>query len=79
MASISEKLLKLKEEIEQAKLDKAGVESILKQNMQRLKDEFQVRSVDAANKKLEELNKQKLELEDSIESAMKSLEEKYQW
>jgi len=79
MASISEKLLKLKEEIEQAKLDKAQVEGALKQNMQRLKDEFQVRSVEAANKKLDELNKQKLELEDSIESAMKSLEEKYQW
>lgn len=79
MASIAERLLSLKSEIEQAKLDKASCEGALKQNMERLKTEFQCRSLEQAKAKLETLKNQKQTLQNQIEKSMNNLEENYQW
>lgn len=79
MATSTEKLLKWKQEIEQAKLDKASVEGRLKQNLQRLKDEFHVRSCDSAKAKLSELVKKKEQLETALEAIVKRLDENYSW
>ena len=79
MASATERLLKLKDEIAQAKIDKAQCEGALKQNLQRLKDEFQCRSVEQAKTKLAKLKEQKESLQEQIETAVANLEEKYSW
>lgn len=79
MASVTERLFKLKNELEQAKLDKATIEGALNQNTQRLKDEFSCRSVEQGKAKLKKLSEQKEDLEKKIEKAVKKLEEAYSW
>jgi hypothetical protein len=79
MASVAERLLKLKDEIDRAKLDKASEEGALKQNLQRIKDEFQCRSIEAAKLKLEKLKDEKAEISIQIENALTKLESSYQW
>lgn len=79
MATSIEKLLQLKEEVAQAKIDSATVSGALQQNLQRLKDEFQCRSLEMAKVKLNKLKEQKEELTQQIEDAVAKLEENYQW
>lgn len=79
MATVGERLLELKKEIEQAKLDKASEEGALNQNMNRLKDEFKCRSIEQAQKQLEKLKLQKEQLEIKLAEAMNKLEENYTW
>lgn len=79
MASATERLLKLKDEIAQAKIDKAQIEGALKQNLQRLKDEFQCRSIEQAKTKLAKLKEQKETLQEQIEKAVENLEENFSW
>jgi DNA anti-recombination protein RmuC len=79
MATIADRLIQLKTEIDQAKLDKASVEGQLKQNLARLKDEFQCRSVEQANGKLKALKEQKETLTKQLEVSMAKLEEDFQW
>jgi hypothetical protein len=79
MATIAERLIQLKAEIDQAKLDKASVEGQLKQNLARLKDEFQCRSIQQAQAKLETLKQQKETLMKQLEVSMAKLEEDFQW
>lgn len=79
MASSVDRLLELKKEIAQAKIDSAKVEGALQQNLQRLKDEFQCRSLDAAKIKLNKLKEQKESIQEEIDKAVQALEVKYQW
>lgn len=79
MATIGERLLQLKKELELAKLDKASAEGALQQNIYRLKEEFECKSISAANTKLEALKNQKISLQSKIEKAVERLEEKYEW
>ena len=74
-----QKLLDLKTEIQQAKLDQSATMGALQQNLQRLKDEFQCRSLDMAKAKLNRLKEQKEKLTKQIETAVAELEENYQW
>lgn len=79
MSTSVERLLQLKEEIQQAKLEKATVEGSIKQNMIRLKEEFGCRSLEQAKAKLAKLKEQKESLQEQIEGAVKQLEGSYQW
>jgi hypothetical protein len=79
MATIEQRLLDLKKEIESAKIEKAQSEGALNQNMSRLKEEFKCRSIEQAQKQLEKLKEQKEVLQGKIESAMKKLEEDFEW
>ena len=75
----TERLLELKKELETAKTEKAEAEGALKQNLQRLKDEFACKNIESAKLKLNDLKIQKEQLVDKIESAMQKLEETYEW
>jgi chromosome segregation ATPase len=77
--SIESRLLDLKKEIESAKIKKAQAEGALNQNLNRLKEEFKCRSIEQAQKQLEKLKEQKEILQGKIESAMKKLEEDFEW
>lgn len=79
MSGSVERLLALKEEIQEAKLDKATVEGSIKQNMLRLKEEFGCRSLEQAKAKLAKLKEQKETLQEQIEAAIAKLEGDYQW
>ena len=70
---------KLKDEIEQAKIDRAREEGGLKQNLQQLKDKFNVRSVEQARTKLGRIKEQKGEVNVKITKVLESLEAKYEW
>lgn len=79
MSDKIERVLELKAEVEKAKIDKAKLEGSLKQMMQRLKDDFEVKTVEEAKKLLKSLKKEAVELEEQIEEAITKLEEKYDW
>lgn len=79
MPTSVDKLLKLKKELEQAKLDKAQLQGALDQNLNRLKEEFDVKSLAEAKKKLLAIIDEQSELVVKIDKAVESLEEKYQW
>lgn len=79
MATVEERLLTLKKELEHAKLDKASAEGALKQNINRLKDEFGCKSLEQAKTKLEKLKEQKEVIRGKIEKAIEKLEANYEW
>ena len=70
-------LLKLKREIEEARIDRAKLEGALKQNMERLQKEFGVRDLEMAKKKLETLKRSKESLETSLNESVSTLEVLY--
>ena len=79
MATSIEKLMKLKKEIDQAKLDKASLEGVYNENLQRLKSEFEVKDLVGAKKKLSAIEKELDELDSKIDELVQNLEENYQW
>jgi len=79
MATATDRLIALKNEIQKAKLDKSACEGALKQNLSRLKDEFQCRSLEQAQAKLEKLKTQKESLQGQIEQTVERLEADYEW
>ena len=79
MATSIERLLKLKDEIEHAKLDSASAQGALDQNLKRLKDEFGVRSLEQAKAKLEKMKSEQTGIKNKIEAAVEKLEENYSW
>ena len=79
MATSIEKLMKLKKEIDQAKLDKASLEGAYNENLQRLKSEFEVKDLAGAKKKLLAIEKELDELDSKIDELVQNLEENYQW
>lgn len=72
-----EKLMKLKRDIEQAKLDEATAQGALKQCLDRLKTDFNCKTTEQAKTKLKEMKEQYEELEEEIEESLKELEEEY--
>lgn len=72
-----DKLVKLKKEIDQAKLDKANAEGALDQCLTRLKEEFGCKTIEAAQKKLNGMKERQEELAEEIEEALKELEEEF--
>ena len=79
MANATKRLLELKDEIERATLDKAKAEGALKQNLQRLKEDFGCTTLEEAQKKLAKMIKEKEQLEEDIEEAVEELESNYTW
>jgi hypothetical protein len=73
----AEKFLKLKDEITQAKLEKAQIEGALQQNLGRLKKEFGCSTLELGKKKLAQLKAEDEKLTDQIADAAEELEEKY--
>ncbi len=69
----------MKEALEQAKLDKAQLEGALAQNMQRLKEEFGVTSIDKAKLKLKDLQDELELTKQEIDLTVKKLEKEYDW
>lgn len=79
MATSTDKLLRLKAEIEQAKLDKASNEGAFNQNLKRLKDEFNCRDINEGKAELKRIQNLKTALNSKIEKAVSDLEAKYEW
>ena len=71
---VAARLLEMKEEIQEAKLQKASLEGTIKQNLATLKDNFKVSTVEAARTKLAKLKEQKEELTEDLETAVEKLE-----
>jgi hypothetical protein len=70
-------LTDFKAEIDQAKIDKAGIDGAINQNMARLKSEFGCGSVAQGNSKLQALKTKKEQLDVQIEDSVAVLKEKY--
>ena len=70
---------KLKKDIEEAKSKRSRIEGVLEQDMKRLKDEYKCNSIEEAEKKLDELNKEIDEGEIALYDLMKQIEELAQW
>ena len=75
MATSIEKLMKLKKEIDQAKLDKASLEGAYNENLQRLKSEFEVKDLAGAKKKLLDIEKKLDELDSKIDELDSEIDE----
>lgn len=71
----SEKFLKLKKEIEDAKIEKATLKGRLKTSMEQLKDEFDVNSIEEAEEHLEKLKKELIDVQKQIQENEEELEE----
>ena len=78
-SNMVERLMDLKKEIDQAKLEQASLQGMLNQNLKRLKTEFGCSNIDEAKELLDKLNKDKTNLESKIEKAVTELERKYEW
>jgi predicted nucleic acid-binding Zn-ribbon protein len=72
-----DKLIKLKRDIEQAKLDKANAEGALQQCLDRLRIDFGCKTIEQAQKKLNGMKERQKELETEIEEALQELEDTY--
>lgn len=75
--SITDKLLDIKEKIEEAKNSKAKAEGKLEEHMSRLKKEFGVTSIAQAENKLVKLEKEEAALEKELNEGMEELEKEY--
>jgi len=76
---ILDDLNQIKKKIEEAKREKAKYEGRLDELMKRLKEEFGIKSVQQARKKLTILEKKVDSLEEEIESRLQELKTKCNW
>ena len=76
---IKEKLLSMKETIDTIKSDRSKLEGKLEAVMQQLKDDFNVTTLKAAEKKYEALKKEEDELTEDLEKRIEKLENDYEW
>ena len=74
-----QELIDLKDEIERAKEDKAKDEGRLSSLMERLSEEYGLNSLDEAEKKIAEIEKEVSVLDKEYDTGLKDLREKYQW
>lgn len=77
--NITDKLLKMKEKIENSKTEKAKMEGQLEVLKKRLNEEFDCPTIKQAETKLKALSKEITELEGKIETGVSELEENYEW
>ena len=75
--TIEQELLDIKKKIDSAKTEKAQIEGALAQLMERLKSEFQLTSIEKAEKALEKLKKEAANLQQDIDAGMAALREEY--
>ena len=74
-----QELIDLKNEIDRAKEDKAKDEGRMSSLMERLKEEYGLNSLDEAEKKIAEIEKEVSTLDREYDTGLKKLREKYQW
>ena len=79
MSNPTERLLSLKDEIEQSKIDQAKIQGAINSDIQRLKNEFQCRTVEMGKTKQEELKNRKVEITHKLEKIVEKLEATYGW
>lgn len=72
--NLEEKLLKLKQQISKSEQTRMQAEAEVKQLTKTLKDEFGVLTVELAEKKLRQMQKEQKELEDEIAEKVEELE-----
>jgi hypothetical protein len=72
--NLDEKLLKLKQQIGKAEQTRMQAEAEVKQLTKTLKDEYGVSTVEAAEKKLRQMQKEQKEIEDEIAEKVEELE-----
>lgn len=75
----AQRLMEMKQEIEATKISKAQIEGSLKNEMERLKSEFGVSSLEKAKRKLDEYRLAKKEIEQEMEKIVAGLEKDYDW
>jgi hypothetical protein len=75
----TQRLLDLKETIDEAKNKKAELTGELKSKMKELKEKFSVGTIEKAKIKLEKLTAKKSKLQDEINESLNTLEENYEW
>ena len=76
---IGKRLLQIKKQIDDSKIEKAQIEGAIDQNLKRLKDEFGVSTLERAKKKLDKLAEEEKELQKKLDKAVDKLEESYEW
>ena len=79
MENNSEKLLKMKEQVESAQRKVAELDGQLKSLNKRLKEEFECEDLESADKKLAEMDKDLVAKEKQLASGIHQLEEEYEW
>lgn len=79
MKEIQSDLGRLKKGIDEAKTDSAKLEGRKQEQLNQLKTEFNLDTIEEAEKKLEELNKQLDAKKADIENEYKKLKEEYDW
>ena len=77
--SIIQDLERLKETIEDTKTTKAQAEGKLESSLERLKQDFHLDSVEAAEKRVEDLKYEESSLEEQLIKRYNMLKEKYTW
>ena len=76
---VGKRLLSIKKQIDDAKIEKAQIEGAIAQNMKRLKEDFGVSTLERAKKKLDKLAEEEQELQTKLDTAIDKLEEEYDW
>lgn len=77
MANITDKLIDLKEKIDEAKNNKAKAEGKQEELMSQLKKEFGITTLTQAERKLIKLEEEALALEKELGKGMEELEKEY--
>lgn len=70
-------LIRLKQQIDEAKEKNLQLKGQMDALMQQLKEDWKCDSIEQANKKLKQMEKQVNDLTDEIETGIQELEEKY--
>jgi hypothetical protein len=76
---LTERLLELKKSTETSKEEKSRAEGELDGMMKRLQNDYKLRTIPAAKKRLGELEKEIEGLDKDLEKGVTELEEKYEW
>ena len=77
MLDVATELLKLKQEIDEAKAKRARLEGKLSSLMDRLKGEFECKDVKTAGKLLTSLSEEMAEMESRLEEGVSQMRERY--
>ena len=77
--TITEKLSKIKDKIEKAKIDEAKEEGQISNLFSQLEEKAKCQTTEEAKKILDELNDELDEKEEELETGIKELEEAYEW
>ncbi len=76
---LANKLMKMKEQIEEAKVEKNREEGKLEELLKQLKKEFKCKNLNEAKKILVGMEREIDKEEDALEKGINKLEESYEW